>query len=137
MAGRSNQNNIRYIELGPYPLYLGIAFTEKAFLKEMKRLGIVDPPEFVLSGADATMHSFTRNKHNTVCIIAINAAHALKQKRTHAQIVGLITHECVHVWQECKAQMREENPGREIEAYFIQSITQSCVFLFNEFKGGR
>ncbi|EZQ10741.1 hypothetical protein [Acinetobacter sp. Ver3] len=47
------------------------------------------------------------------------------------QIHSLLTHEAMHIWQEIKKRMGEENPSVEFEAYSIQLITQDLFYLYD------
>ena len=46
--------------------------------------------------------------------------------------VALICHEAVHVWQEIKEKMGEENPSIEFEAYSIQKIFFDLLTMYQE-----
>ena len=48
---------------------------------------------------------------------------------------GLIIHEAVHIWQEIKNRMREDEPSIEFEAYSIQVISQDLLWLLGESNG--
>jgi len=119
-----NKTHIKYFDIGPYPVWFGFTDNEKAFLKECKRLGILDPPDFVSYGKDSTLHIFTKSgKLTMICTIRID-------KETIDQILGLLTHEAVHVWQEiCEFIGQKDKSGNEVEAYHIQNIAQ---FMFTE-----
>lgn len=43
------------------------------------------------------------------------------------QIMGLLLHECVHVWQFFLERIGEDSAGREIEAYSLQEIFQNLL----------
>ena len=51
-------------------------------------------------------------------------------QRPQCQIAGLLVHESVHIWQEWCAYYGESDPGREQEAYAIQSIAQELMAEF-------
>ncbi len=112
------------------PLYLGVCKNEKAFTREMKRLNIKknNRPAFILNRADATVHYF--EKENKVSAI-VCLDESSKKCRTKAEIMGLITHEAVHVWQEIKSHIREQLPSPEFEAYSIQMIAQRIYEAYN------
>lgn len=118
-------SKINYIDMGCYPIWVGVTDSLLSYDKEMKRLGIKSPPPFVLEGKDATTHFFKNSEQQSICIICIDKNRA-KNKKT-VQIMSLLVHEAVHVWQECKEIMGETSPGREIEAYAIQWISQCCI----------
>ena len=52
-----------------------------------------------------------------------------------SELMGIVVHECEHVKQELFKMIGESNPGKEIEAYTIQCISQT-VFdeLLNRVK---
>lgn len=133
------KKKVYYAHLGPFPLYLGVAFTEKAFRDEVKRLGIsIQNLPFVNAGAGATTHFFQSQEGMRTCLIAFDAAKAIEEKRKPNEVIGLFVHECVHAWQECLLAMGEKDAGSETEAYFIQYATQFCLDRFDDFKkGGR
>lgn len=113
---------VHYLHMGFLPIYVGFTTCPKAFAAEMRRLKIDDPPSFTNDGADATAHTFTKEKIITT-IVTIKK----DPKRIVAQVVGLLAHEAVHVWQECRSVIREREPSIEFEAYTVQWITQFFV----------
>lgn len=117
------KSKISYLHMGSVPIYFGVAFTEKSFNSEMKRMDISDPPKWITDGADATMHTFERDNAMDTCIVCID----LKKKATKAQIAGLIIHEVQHVLQQIKMTMREDDMGRETEAYLVQHMSQFII----------
>lgn len=79
------------------------------------------PFEFLEGGADARVN--------------FNDDHAIVQIKdcdwwNLNQIHGLLTHEAVHIWQELKLKMGEENPSIEFEAYSIQALAQDLFELY-------
>jgi hypothetical protein len=116
--------NRRLVE-GPY---FGICFNEKDFHKELKRLGVpvAQWDEWVTNGKNATCHYYNSSKLGRIVIVCFRAEPGLKA----AEIYGLLIHEAVHVWQEHKEWIGETNPGREIEAYSIQSISQELIYAY-------
>ena len=112
------------------PIHYGLCKTEKDFKKELKRLGIrkKDRPDFLKSShANATVHFF--EKDNSVCAIV-----CLGDTKGHTpnEIVGLLIHESVHIWQEIKANIGEQYPSNEFEAYSIQAIAQKLIETYSE-----
>lgn len=122
----------QYIDFGCYPVWVGITDCPKVFAKEIKRLGIKDEVEFVCSGAAATTHILTSDTGNAVAIVTVDIT-KIKGK-TKSQIMALLVHEAVHVWQECLERMREKNPGQEIEAYAIQWVSQCFMNIIMDPK---
>lgn len=85
-----------------------------------------DRPLFVSTGKDATAHHFETSNglHVVLCFNDLS-------KFSDIEVIGLLLHECVHIWQAIVEWMREESPGDEVEAYSIQSI---FVNMFSELK---
>lgn len=109
------------------PCYLTLCTTPAMFEKELKRLGVPKPwPEFVLNThSHATAHQFekvndTGKRTVIVCIPP-------DQERDQLEIVGLIVHEAVHVWQWACENIGEDKPSMEFEAYAIQRLTQNLL----------
>lgn len=126
--------HIQYFSLAPFPLHAGIAFNKNDFDRELKRLGISETDYLAHSNAAATTHIFERRKpnHGTACIITLDMPHA--KKRSISQVAALLAHEATHVWQACEDCMGEKNAGAEVEAYFIQWVTQCAVDAYLEAK---
>lgn len=78
-------------------------------------------------GSVARTHSWNDSNCGMVCIVCLNPEY---ENSTKAEIVGIIAHEAVHVWQWYAYTIGEENPGREQEAYAIQRITKT---LYEEY----
>jgi len=111
------------------PIYYCLCTNEKQFYKEMKRLGISknEAGSFIKNEwSHATVHHFER-KGKYISIVCIDKENAKKNKTDPNQIVGLLIHEAVHIWQEIKEHIGEHDPSREFEAYSIQSISQELI----------
>ena len=46
------------------------------------------------------------------------------------EIMGLLVHESMHIWQEVRRFIGEDNPSKEFEAYALQNISQTLVEEF-------
>ena len=104
--------------------------TEKQFRQALKHFRVAkkDWPPFVSdSFCNATTHFFENEAHqkkaSIVCIADCS-------DKTPAQIAGLLCHEAVHIWQKTRADLGETAPSAELEAYAIQSLTQSLIEEF-------
>ncbi len=113
---------IPYFEIGPYPVQFGFTTNEKDFHSEMERLKITEEVVFVGEGATAATH-YVRKDELLIIVVALKTP----RKMTRAQIYGLLIHEAVHVWRNILDHIHEYNPGREIEAYHIQTIAQAMI----------
>lgn len=111
------------------PVHYGLCKSKKEFKSALKHLGIPkkDRSDFISEGAHATVHYFTKGDMRC-CIVCING----KSNRPVIEIVGLLTHEAVHIWQEIKDSIGEHEPSREFEAYSIQFLAQSLIGAYWE-----
>jgi hypothetical protein len=46
------------------------------------------------------------------------------------QVYALLVHEAVHIWQDVKHRIGEDNPSSEFEAYAIQNISQELMLAY-------
>lgn len=116
---------IRYFNMGAWPVYCGFTTDEKAFQKELKRLGIENGPLGVSDRANATAH-FLECKGTLCFIIAAQPFNARKMSRE--QYAALVAHEAVHIVQWMKEELSpSENMGKEAEAYLVQQIVQESL----------
>ncbi len=116
---------LRYFNLGPWPVYCGFTTCEKAFQKEMKRLKVNDINFLGSEHSNATTHIL--NNKGTFCfIITCQPFNARRQSKE--QYAALIAHEAVHVIQEMQQELaRGKSLGVEAEAYLVQQIVQECL----------
>lgn len=121
---------IRYFHAGAFPIYIAIAFNKLDFNKEMKRIGLKNPPEFLVPGYDGATHVIGTDVKATTCIVCVD----IKKGTTEEQAVGLLIHEAVHCWQETKKAINEKEPSIEFEAYTIQYYSQCFITEFKRYK---
>jgi hypothetical protein len=116
------------------PLSIGLCQSEKDFKRELKRLKIPlsECSPWIPNGHDGKMWEFNKVKgcHDRCCIVCIRA----KKKNSPGEIVGLIVHESIHVWQAIKELIGERYPSPEFEAYSIQSIAQRLILVYKKDK---
>ena len=120
---------MRYYEFTITGSRYSLCVKKKAFERFLDSISVPDdskPPHFVTPGKNATTHFIETNTglHVVICVGQLNDS-------TDIEIIGLLAHECVHVWQEIKKWMGEEMPGDEVEAYSIQSI---FVNMLHEYR---
>ena len=118
-------DKLSYCEMGIVPIHFGFCTNEAAFHKEMKRLDI-NNNSFVSDGYAATTHSLHNHKTGENVILVCISKDAIKS-HNFVEVVGLIVHECTHVWQYVQAAMNEQCPSSEFEAYTMQALVQFCV----------
>lgn len=116
---------IQYFSTDSYPMHFGLCTSPKAFAKEMKRLGVKDAGAF----NDSSMNTHYFECHTTTPSLTVLVCANKKDIKSKplGSLLALFAHEAVHVWQEVKSAMRENNPGREMEAYAIHYFSL-CLF---------
>ena len=115
--GRKPASKVIWCDRGWMPVYYGFCPDEKAWHREMKKLGAPKEP---YPTSDGRCSTFTA-KEKTACVVTI--ANELDAKDDPVGLVGLIVHEATHVWQTLRETIGETDPSREFEAYSIQNIS--------------
>lgn len=111
--------------------YLTLVTNEKQFHKAMRHCKVpkADRGSWIhRDSADATTHTLEKADRMICCIVAIR----VKKKQNPNEIIGLLIHEAVHVWQGFASRIGESNPSPEFEAYSIQMIAQSLIVAYSE-----
>ena len=108
------------------PYCIGLCQTEKQYKNELKRLKINAPYDcWIAEDKDANVSEFI--KGNEKCyVVSIR----VKPDTKNIEIIGLLIHEAVHVWQKIKDSLGEDSPSPEFEAYSIQRIAQNLIDAF-------
>lgn len=126
------KDRVIYFDRGWQPVFIGFCPNEKAWKREMKRMGR-DPAECRYSTSDGHLATFFRNDEPPICIITIKDG--AENERCLSAIVGIIVHECTHVWQEIREYIGEDKPGAENEAYTLQTLTMNVLAAFYQTRG--
>lgn len=112
--------------------YFCLCQDKKSFKKALNHLKIKksDRPEFLsVTHANANVHIFYGKSGLTAIVCLGDTSGA-----TPNEIVGLLIHEAVHIWQHFKDHIGETHPSKEFEAYSIQTIAQRLIEEFEEVK---
>lgn len=122
MKNSKPPKDVKYFNMGMWPIYVGITTCEKAFGLEMKRLKIEGVNFLARERATATTHIF--EKGGSLCfLIAIEPFSA--RRRSREAYAALIAHEAMHVIQELQKELAHgQSLGIEAEAYLMQQIVQ-------------
>jgi hypothetical protein len=116
------KSKVRYFNTGPWPCYIGFTTDPDAFQREMRRLKVKEPNEFIANAhSHATTH-FLSNHGTGLAIICMEPFH---RPRTKEQYAALVAHEATHVIQNMRADLGDL--GSEAEAYLVQQIVQECL----------
>ena len=106
--------------------YLALCLSQDEFDSAMAHLKIKTSASYVNEGKGGTTHHATNPSGELVCVVCIGDYAG----RNPVEVAGLLVHEAVHVWQEYADSIGETSPGREQEAYAIQSIAQELMAEF-------
>ena len=109
----------RTLIMGPY---FTVCTTEELFRRELRRIGIKEHLEFIAPDMHARCYHLacSGKRCSIVCMPHY-------PDRDPTQVVALLVHEAVHIWQEYKEFIGEHSPGKETEAYAIQNISQELI----------
>lgn len=122
----TNRNRVVWCNRGLLPVYFGFCPNERAWRRELKRLGCAG--EYPQS--DARVSFFVKKNGSPHC--AIVTVNETIDKHDGLSVAALIAHEATHVWQRCCEVMGEENPSIEFEAYSIQHILGSLLIAYED-----
>ena len=113
----------------PAPYY-GLCLSEAAYLKQMKRMKLANPPPWISnSHSDATTHVLELDG-KLAMLVCLMARKGVERE----QIYSLLVHEGVHIWQEIRDGIGERRPSSEFEAYAVQWIAQQLFYAYQELK---
>lgn len=124
---------MKWLNMGPWPYYVGFTTETAAFDREMRRLKIEQPEAAisVRSGrVDATTH-FLRAGDKSATAIIVMPPHTRSYSKE--QYAALLAHEATHVLQDMRECLGEL--GSEAEAYLMQMMVQEG--LQTAWKSGR
>lgn len=108
----------RSLVTGPY---VALCTTPAQFAAALKKLKCKEPVAFPSSGG--LMEAFEGASGGLSCVVCIAGG----KKRDPVQVVGLLVHEAVHVWQAFCDHIGETAPSAEFEAYSIQAIAMRLI----------
>lgn len=88
----------------------------------MKHCNVKTTNAWINPNSHATTHILESNDMDLMCVVCMPVV-----KRHKIEIIGLLVHEAVHVWQAYAKSIGEDRPGDEQMAYGIQSISQELI----------
>lgn len=112
-----------------FPLWYAYVPDEKAWNREMKRLGVKNEPYPTKMGR---MTLLTDDTGKTIALVTLN--HEIAKEHTEAEVAALIAHESMHVWQEIMSAIGEQTPSQEFAAYALQTIFHELYSGYLETK---
>lgn len=116
---------MKYLHMGPWPGFIGLCFDERVFQREMKRLNVRKPGNFLGSDhANATLHHLVSKSGQCMYILALGPT----KGRSKEQVAGLVAHEATHIIQYMRKDIAGgKSLGREAEAYLVQMVVQEAL----------
>ena len=107
--------------------FLALCLSEAEFKAAMRHLRLKDYGAWISNDHSyATAHYIRTPAGKLCCVVCLRGA----ENHSPVEVAGLLVHEAVHAWQEYAADIGEASPGREQEAYAIQSIAQELMAEF-------
>lgn len=123
-------NNPLYLDNAWFPVDLVMCLNEKAWNKLMKQMGL-KPKEYPYPSNDGSITSFEiPNGYDTYVMVISERA----EKLHPIQVIGIITHEVVHMVQGLMRTIGEKEPSTEFQAYATGSITQAAIDTFHKLR---
>jgi hypothetical protein len=115
---------IEYVNLGPWPNFVGFTTSSEAFAAELARLAIPEQPFLARDSANATTYHFSKGRTNVIIVCIVPPRLQISPE----QYAALIAHEALHVIQYIREDINQgECLGREAEAYLMQHFVQEFL----------
>lgn len=111
----------RIAAAGPH---LTLCLTEDDLRAAVRHLGA--PAHLDWPARGARCYTLTTPDGRLTCVVCMTTW----QGRDPIEVAGMLVHEAVHVWQQYADDIGETEPGREQEAYAVQSIAQELMADF-------
>ena len=121
---------VHYINLGPFPGFVGFTTSSDAFQREMRRLRVKDAGSYIAQGANGATHYLRGPSGDRTTIVCVEPP---SKRRSKEQYAALLAHEATHVVQDMRQNLG--NLGDEAEAYLVQQIVQEGLQI--AWKTGR
>lgn len=108
------------------PVHYTLCTSERMFHAELRACALPRskwPPFLLTSHAHATINYIEHHNGRQMAIVCMPPA----PERDQLEVVGLLVHEAVHLWQWIREYIGEKAPSMEFEAYAVQRIVQSLL----------
>ena len=111
-------NNVIWCDSGWMPFSYGFCPSEKAWNSAIRRLRVTDGAKpYLKSGARCD--AFENEDGHLVVLVTI---HENEDQFDPIEIMSVLAHEAVHVFQQMSRNIGENEPSAEFEAYSVQNI---------------
>lgn len=122
--------SLHWVELDVFPFSFAVVLTDKAWDEEQQRLRMPmrERSDFMPRRAIACVTTL-ENTGSGACVSYLKVRPAELAKLSDDAALQVLVHECVHVKQAFMERIREERPGREMEAYVQDHIFREVIRL--------
>lgn len=121
---------VAWIDQGWQPAYLGFAPSKRAWDRQMKEMGC--SMEYPTEPGRCSIFDQTKAGG---CVILMTFNRKRLTAATPIQRVGLVAHECVHMWQFIRRNAGIQEPDMETEAYSVMALTQNILRCLDQCWG--
>lgn len=117
---KARKARVHYLNLGPFPGFVGFTTSNSAYQREMKRLKVKDAGQYLKNeNSNATTHFLRGSNGDRTVIVCVQPP---SKRQSKEQYAALVAHEATHVVQDMREGLGEL--GHEAEAYLVQQIVQ-------------
>lgn len=128
---------MHYLNMGPWPVYLGFTTSKRDYNKEMKRLGVKNPRPFIGENCEGGTTTFV---HKGATVIIITMKKPSKRGLPWECKAGVLAHEALHAVQYIREKVHgslTEPLGDEAEAYLVQYIVEDFLQVMYKLNRAR
>jgi len=109
------------------PYHYGFCPNKRSWDDEMKRLAIPERVPYPELYDGRCTHFTNTHDHNACSIVTIRPGN-----KSALEVISMLTHEAVHVWQAMRDAIGETHPSSEFEAYSIQAISKNLIKAYEQ-----
>lgn len=125
------RKEISWIDVDILPCKVGFCPSKEAWDTHVKLCGY---PADQYPSSHGTCNTFPDSKYMRQNII-ITIAPIKNKEYSFMQLIGLITHECMHAFRRMMEDIGEDRPSKEFEAYIMQYLVVCVLRDFMYFRG--
>lgn len=113
-----------WIDAGWQPTAIGFAPSKEAWDTQIKKMKLDDPVSYPVFAGSVTNFA-TKTLCDQMLLVTFNRERF--DMATPLGRIGIVVHECAHVWQYIQQNMGMKDPDMETEAYSLQALTQNML----------
>lgn len=122
---------IVWCDRGWMPAYYGFCPNARAWDAMMRHYKVANPEPYPVK--DGRVTHFEGPAGELMLVVTIGDR--LDESNDPIGLMGLLTHEAVHVFQRICREAGERNPSREFEAYAVQNIAINLMAAYQDTRG--